>query len=115
LLLDREVDITAASRGISLDAAELILRYSKARYFETDSEWPIIIRCMSDMSIGYVEVDGLEFEDWLKHPKEVEDAGGLENWKRSIDESPEAWLRRMRYALGIAETALSTHKELRSQ
>ena len=109
------MDITAASRGISLDAAELILRYSKARYFETDSEWPIIIRCKSDMSIGYVKVDGLEFEDWLKHPKEVEDAGGLENWKRSIDESPEAWLRRMRYALGIAETALSTHKELRSQ
>ena len=77
LLLDREVDITAASRGISLDAAKLILRYSKARYFETDSEWPIIIRCKSDMSLGYVEVDGLEFEDWLKHLKEVEDAGGL--------------------------------------
>lgn len=114
LLLNREVDITAASRGIFLDAAELILRYSKARYCETDSEWPIIIRCKSNMSIGYIEVDGLEFEDWLKRPEEVEKAGGLENWKRSIDENPEAWLHRMRSALGIAETALSTYNDLTS-
>jgi len=79
---------------------------------ETDSEWPIIIICKSDMPIGYIEVDGLGFEDWLQHTEEVKAVGGVENWKRAKDEDPARWLHRMRFAQMIAEAALSTYEEL---
>jgi hypothetical protein len=64
------------------------------------------------MPVGYIEVDGLEFEDWLKRADEVEKVGGVEAWKRSIDEDPAAWLHRIRFAEGIVETAISTYREL---
>lgn len=112
LLVGREIDITAASRGISREAAEIVLRYSKARYAETDSEWPIIIHRRSQMPIEYVEVDGLEYEDWMRYREEVERAGGLEEWKRGIDGNPERWMHRIRCAKGIAETAISTYDAL---
>jgi hypothetical protein len=41
LILGRDMDITDASRGISRNVAETILRYSRGRFF--DSEWPIIL------------------------------------------------------------------------
>lgn len=113
LILGLDVDVTAASRGMSSEAARLILKYSKAKYCNTDSEWPIIVHCKSDGLMGYVEVDGLGFEDWLKDTKGVKSAGGLEGWKRLRDESPRSWLHRIRTAHGIAETALTTYNELR--
>jgi len=112
LIVGREIDITAASRGISKEAAEIILKHSKAKYFETDSEWPIIIHCKSQMPIEYVRVDGLEYEDWMRHREEVERVGGLEEWKREIDENPARWMHRIRFAKGIAETAISTYNAL---
>ena len=112
LVLGREVDVTAASRGLSSEAARTVLEYSNVTSFETDSEWPVIIQCQSEMRIGYIEVDGLGFEDWLQYADEVDAAGGLENWKRAKDEDPERWLHRMRLAFRIAEAALATYNEL---
>jgi hypothetical protein len=112
LLLGQEVDITAASRGLSQEAAKIILEHSTTKSFGTDAEWPVIIHCKSNLPICYIEVDGLGFEDWLKFPDEVEAAGGLEGWKRAKDEDPARWLHRMRFAHMIAEAALTTYKEL---
>lgn len=110
--IGREVDVTAASRGLSPKAAELILRYSRAKDVRTDSEWPVIVHCKSDMPIGYIEAEGLEYEDWLRYTDEVEKVGGLDIWKRAIDENPVAWLHRINCAHMIAETAVSTYREL---
>ncbi len=112
LVLGLEVDVTAASRGLSQGATKTILEYSKAKSFDTDAEWPVIIQCKSNLPISYIEVDGLGFEDWLKLPGEVEAAGGLEEWKRAKDEDPARWLHRMRFAQMIAEAALATNREL---
>jgi hypothetical protein len=112
LVLGLGVDVTAASRGLSQNAMKTILKYSKAKSFGTDAEWPVIIHCKSDLPITYIEVDGLGFEDWLKLPDEVEAAGGLEEWKRAEDEDPARWLHRMRFAQMIAEAALTTYREL---
>ncbi|UCH57734.1 MAG: hypothetical protein JSV18_02145 [Candidatus Bathyarchaeota archaeon] len=112
LLLGSAMDVTSASRGLSPEAARLILRHSRATECNTDSEWPLIIHCLSDMPVGYIEVEGLKFEDWLKRTDEVERAGGVEAWKRFIDEDPAAWLHRIRFAEGIVETAISTYREL---
>ncbi|GAF88211.1 unnamed protein product [marine sediment metagenome] len=112
LVLGREVDVTATSRGLSPEAARTVLEYSNVKSFETDSEWPVIIQCQSEMRIGYIEVDGLGFEDWLQYADDVDAAGGLENWKRAKDEDPARWLHRMRLAQMIAEAALATYNEL---
>ncbi len=112
LILGQEVDVTAASRGLSQGATKTILEHSKAKSFGTDAEWPVIIHCRSDLPITYIEVDGLGFEDWLKSSGEVEAAGGLEEWKRAKDEDPARWLHRMRFTQMIAEAALSTYEEL---
>jgi hypothetical protein len=112
LIIGQEVDVTAASRGLSPEAAALILRYSKTKGVRTDSEWPVIVHCKSEMPIGYIEVEGLEYEDWLRHTDEVEKAGGLDIWKRAIDENPAAWLHRINCAHMIAETAISTYRAL---
>ena len=53
LILGRDMDITAASRGISRDAAETILRYSRGRFFDSDAEWPIILHC-EGFELGYM-------------------------------------------------------------
>jgi len=112
LVLGREVDVTAASRGLSPEAARTVLEYSNVKSFDTDSEWPVIIQCKSKMQIDYIEVDGLSFEDWLQYAEDVDAAGGLENWKRAKDEDPARWLHRMRLAQMIAEAALATYNEL---
>jgi hypothetical protein len=59
LIIGQEIDVTAASRGLSHEAAALILRYSKAKDIGTDSEWPIIVHYKSDTLIRYVETEGL--------------------------------------------------------
>ena len=64
------------------------------------------------MPIGYIETEGLGYEDWLRHTNEVEEVGGLDMWKMAIDEKPAAWLHRINYAHIIAETAISTYREL---
>jgi hypothetical protein len=64
------------------------------------------------MSIGYVQVEGLEFETGIKHPKEIEQAGGYENWKKRIEQTPKIWLNRIKLCHQIAETAVNTFKEL---
>jgi len=113
LILGQEVDITAASRGLSKGASETILKYSKARYVETDSEWPVIIHCCSNTPIGYREAEGLGFEAGVRHSDEVEIAGGFEAFKKIVDNSPESWLHRIRYAMGISATAISTYESLK--
>ena len=59
LILGRDMDITAASRGISREAAETILHYSRGRFFDSDSEWPIILH-HNGYELGYMEAKGLE-------------------------------------------------------
>jgi len=112
LVLGRDMDVASACQGLSPEVASIILEHSNVRSVETDSEWPVIIQCKSDMPIGYIEVDGLGFEDWLRCMGEVEAVGGIENWKRAKDEDAARWLHRMRFAQRIAETALMKYREL---
>ena len=80
---------------------------------ETDSEWPVIIYCCLKVPIGFEEVEGLEFEAGVRHHDKVEMAGGLEEFKEIRDNNPESWLHRIRYAMGISATAISTYESLK--
>ncbi len=113
LIYGRDVDITAASRGISRDAAEVILKYSRGRFFDTDSEWPTILLCASDIEIGYLEVEGLEWETRLKRQKMTLPNGRLLDVKEYYETNPESWVYRTMLAHRIAEAALETYRELK--
>ena len=114
LILGMEVDVTGASRGLSRRAAELVLKHSKVIYFNTDSEWPLIVKHRSDMEVTWLNVQGLEFEDWLKLPDDQKTLEGIEEYKMLIDRNPENWVNRMRWALDISETAMKVYRELTS-
>ena len=112
LLTGREIDYTCASRGMSREASEIILKHSKTEYAGTDGEWPVIIHCCTDFSIDYVAVEGMEFEIRFRFPDRVRNAGGIEAYKKSRDTSPASWLHRIRTAEQISATAISTYDEL---
>jgi len=106
------MDYLCASRGISKRAAKIVLEHSQCDYVGTDSEWPIIVQCLTDYPIGYVEVEGMEFEVEKRHPDKVVAAGGVEALKTQRDSNPGNWLHRMRLAEGIMDTAITTYRSL---
>ncbi len=104
LILGRDMDITAASRGISREAAETILRYSRGRFFDSDSEWPTILHCL-DYEIGYAEVEGLEWETHLKRREMTLSDGRTVDSKEYYEANPESWVYRLMIAHRIAKAA----------
>lgn len=111
-LIFGSIDVNTASRGISRNAAEIILRYSQAPGFETDVEWPLIIRLKSNLNIGYMEVQGLEYETHIKYSEEVQNVGGLQNWKRKLERDPNEWLKRVNIDQRMIETIIQTQIKL---
>ena len=112
LVIGRHVDVNAASRGISHRAARILLEHSRAPGFETDVEWPLIIKLRSNLNIGYLEVEGLEYETHLKHRGAIRDAGGIGKWKSLLEKDPEEWLKRVRVAQSMIEASIKVHREL---
>jgi len=104
LIVGREMDITAASRGVSREAAETILRHSRGRFFDSDSEWPTILHCLG-CEIGYAEVEGLEWETRLKRRMMTLPDGRTVDSKEYYEASPESWVYRLMIAHGIAKAA----------
>jgi len=111
-LLGQYMDVNAAFRGISSRAAKTILNHSQAPSFETDVEWPLIIKHKSKIPISYIEVEGLEYETHLKHHKEIEGLDGIEQWKRNVDQDPDEWLRRIIISKRMIETSIQTNQNL---
>ena len=112
LVLGREVDITAASRGIGREAAEVILQYSRGRFFDSDSEWPTILLCRSKISIDYLPVEGLEWETYLKRQTMALPDGRRVDLREYYESNPESWTYRLMLAHRIARAALQTRREL---
>ncbi|MCX6648283.1 MAG: hypothetical protein NTV61_02690 [Candidatus Bathyarchaeota archaeon] len=113
LIYGRDVDITAASRGVSREAAEVILRYSAGRFFDSDSEWPTILLCKSDLKIGYIEAEGLEWETRLKRDEMTLPDGRRVDIKEYYEANPESWVYRTMLAHRIARAALNTYREFK--
>ncbi len=114
LLFGRDVDITAASRGISRKAAETILQHSKGRFFDSDSEWPAILLCKTNFKIDYVEVEGLEWETRLKRDEMALPDGTRVDVKEYYEKNPESWVYRSMLAHMISRAALDTFRAMKS-
>jgi hypothetical protein len=111
LIVGRDMDITAASRGISREAAETILSHSRGRFFDSDSEWPIILHC-NGYKLNYTEVEGLEWETNLKRNTMTLPDGRKIDTKEYNETNPESWVYRLMLAHGVARAAYRTHRAL---
>lgn len=91
-------DVTAASRGLSRRVAELLVAQSSDDTIGNDCTWPLLLRKVGGLTLGYWPVDGLEFETADRYPAEVAQAGGVDAWKAQLDADPQAWERRLEMA-----------------
>ncbi len=91
-------DVTAASRGISRRAAELLIAQSKDDTIGNDCTWPILLHSIPGMTLGYWPTKGLEYETADRYADEVAAAGGVEAWKARIDSDLHAWELRLELA-----------------
>jgi hypothetical protein len=113
LIYGNEVDITAASRGVSKKAAEILVKYSKGRYFDGDAEWPIILLHRGELNMGYIEAEGLEWETRLKRKHMALPDGSLVDVKEYYEKNPESWVYRTMLAHRIAKVALETYRVMK--
>ncbi len=110
LIYGKDVDITGASRGISKEAAPVILSHSVGRFFDSDAEWPVIILNKTKLKMGYMEAEGLEWETRLKREEMTLPDGRRVDVKDYYEQNPESWVYRSMLAYMIARAALYASK-----
>ncbi|WML48804.1 hypothetical protein RCG23_01325 [Neobacillus sp. PS3-34] len=93
--LGKEVDITAGSCSFSRESAEFLVRYSKEKM--TDAEWAMIVHRIAKLDVGYIPVEGLEYQ---------EETNGISR----ITSDSEKWLGRLQLSLIISESAMKIGK-----
>ncbi|MCU0494531.1 MAG: hypothetical protein MUD01_23335 [Chloroflexaceae bacterium] len=91
-------DMMAASRGLSLAAAQHIVRESRDDTLGTDCSWPLLLWGQGSFTLSYREVEGLEFETLDRYDDEVAALGGAEAWLNRMDADPQQWAYRLHMA-----------------
>jgi hypothetical protein len=100
LLWGRELDVTAASRGLSRRAIDALLSLpTPEASIGNDGAWPLHLARVPDLVIGYAQTEGLEWETPDRYADEIAAAGGLDTWIAFYDADPERWAFRLRLAL----------------
>lgn len=87
-------DFAAGSAALSRAVAAHILARSRAESNATDLEWPVLAAA-AGYRVGFLAVEGLEFETADYYPEEVAALGSVEAWveaRNSLDE----WIARTR-------------------
>lgn len=100
-------DVMAASRGFSRAAAEYIVETCHDDTVGSDCAWPLQIKAQGQISLGYRETEGLEFETGDRFPNEIEAMGGMANWIASLDRDPQQWLVRLDLARAEIVSAMA--------
>ncbi len=91
-------DMTAAARGLSRRAADALFTGCSEDSIGVDVAWPLHIQQRTQLSLGYVEAQGLEFETADRYGDEVAAEGGLARWMQQLDRDPRQWARRLELA-----------------
>jgi hypothetical protein len=98
LLWGQELDVTAASRGLSRRAAERLVEGCDEPSVGNDGVWPLFLRQGGDLHIGYLAMEGLEWETPDRYGAEIAAAGGIEAWRMAHDAVLHRWVDRVELA-----------------
>ena len=99
-------DIGAGSRGLSQQAARVLLEISNDQTVGVDAEWPLLLLEEDAYRVGHRACEGLEFETADRFGPEIEAAGGYDAWLAQVSADPRQWAFRIRLASLIAEAAI---------
>jgi hypothetical protein len=104
LAFGQELDVTAASRGLSRRAIDaLLLLPNPEPTVGNDCAWPLYLARFPELVLGYAATEGLEWETPDRHAEQIAAAGGLDAWIADFDARTEHWSFRMRLALHEVE------------
>lgn len=101
-----EWDVTAAARGLSRVAAQVIVGESNDDTFGNDASWPLLIQQHKQLTMAEIKTEGLEYETAQKYADATAKMGGDEQWKAQIDSNPLKWLNRLNLARIEVESML---------
>jgi hypothetical protein len=93
-------DVTAGARGLSRRAVEAILEGCLDENLSTDVSWPLFLRSLGGLSLGYLATEGLEFETPDRYGEEIGAAGGRSKWLEQFDSDLSRWVHRLDMASG---------------
>jgi hypothetical protein len=97
-ITNRAWDTGAGARGLSRRAAEAIVTGCLDDQISNDVTWPLCLRQRGGFTLGYIEVEGLEFETADRFPAEVARAGSVARWSEQLDDDPQHWATRLELA-----------------
>lgn len=100
-------DVTAVSRGLSLQAAAFIATNSTDDSVGSDASWMLLLLREERFSMSYLQTEGLEFETADRYQDQIAAAGGLAAWIAAIDADPHQWALRLEVALLEVKSALA--------
>ena len=107
-LLGQTMDVSAGSKSFSIQACESILANSvPGNALGTDAEWPLILKKLGFI-VGYLEVDGLDWESADRFQDEAADLRSQREAAKQYDAHPGNWSRRVAVAMEIIEVGLDT-------
>lgn len=87
-------DVMAAARGLSRQAAELIVTASRDDSIGADCTW-LLLAQRAGLTLRYRATEGLEFETLDRYLDEVAALGGAQAWLDRFDADPRNWLMRI--------------------
>lgn len=91
-------DVTAASRGLSRRAAAHLVAGCHDNTVGSDCSWPLFMQRSENLTLGYLETEGLEFETLDRYGDEIAVLGGAEAWMNRMDADPQNWVLRLELA-----------------
>lgn len=104
LAFGQELDVTAASRGLSARAIKALLSLPRPEStIGNDCAWPLYLARIPNLVIGYTATEGLEWETPDRYADEIAMMGGLDAWIADFDGKTEHWAQRMRIGLHEVE------------
>jgi hypothetical protein len=110
-LLGQTVDMCGGSRGFSRHAVQFLATNSPlGRAIGTDAEWPILL-ARAGFSVGYLAVDGLDWEVPDHYRQEAADPDTQRHIADEYDKDTSRWVLRVGNALEIVKAGLSAAQQ----
>jgi hypothetical protein len=105
-LVGQPMDVSAGSKGFSRRAAEFIIANTHPGHaLGTDAEWTVLMK-RAGFEIGYLEVDGLDWESADRYLEQAADAQSQMQAAKVYDSESANWARRVEVAHEIVRAGL---------